>query len=246
MTAVLEHVNPYSKFGLKRRPIYDETIGLISENETLTGKLPDRTATFFKASPEGSFFDGIDCIDHLEILKEQQQRIQERQMRELMLRQNIGGGTFSVARLQQQMRENVQPDAEVANAREVSTSVQQDTNLTEASIQAQLQERARQAVDRQQQTGEAHRSGGFLSGTATPVLERIFSGLSGSRPSTPLLRMPQSQRPPPATPPRQQPQMINIASDTEVSSGEMLTAREEISRICRHQAGNHLLFIEGR
>ena len=79
MTAVLENVNPYSKYGLKRRPTYDEIANLISENETLTGTLPDRRATRFKASPEGSFFDGMDS---LEILKEQQHRIMERQMRE--------------------------------------------------------------------------------------------------------------------------------------------------------------------
>ena len=53
MTAVLENVNPYSKYGLKRRPTYDEIIGLIDDNEKLTGQLPDREATKFKASPEG-------------------------------------------------------------------------------------------------------------------------------------------------------------------------------------------------
>ena len=39
MTATLKMNNPYSKLGLKRRPTYDEIIGLISENETITGKL---------------------------------------------------------------------------------------------------------------------------------------------------------------------------------------------------------------
>ena len=139
MTAVLENVNPYSKYGLKRRPTYDEIIGLIGENEKLTGKLPNRDATQFKASQEGSFFDGM---DHLEI--------HERQMRELMMRQNLGNNIYSIARLQQQRRENIQPDAEI---------YQDDNNLHEASIQTALQERARQAVSREQQTGEAHRSG---------------------------------------------------------------------------------------
>ena len=46
MTATLKMNNPYSKLGLKRRPTYDEIIGLISENETITGKLPNRDATF--------------------------------------------------------------------------------------------------------------------------------------------------------------------------------------------------------
>lgn len=217
-TATLELVNPYSKFGLKRRPTYDEIIGLFSENETLTGQLPDRRATQFKSSQEGSFFDGL---DHLEILKEQQQRISERQMRELMMRQNLGGSTFSIERLNQQLRERVQPEAEV----------QQDTGLNEASIQAQLQERARQAVERQQQTGEAHRQGGFLSGRTTPIIEGIFNTLSPlSRGGfSPLVRTDSRDVPPLQMPspqqPRQQPEVINIASESEA---EMLTAREDV------------------
>lgn len=46
-TATLEMINPYSKYGLKRRPTYDEIIGLIGENEKITGNLPNRDATFF-------------------------------------------------------------------------------------------------------------------------------------------------------------------------------------------------------
>ena len=85
MTATLKMNNPYSKLGLKRRPTYDEIIGLISENETITGKLPNRDATFFKGSPEGSFFDGSDS---LEVLKDEQERLLLKQMGELLLRQN--------------------------------------------------------------------------------------------------------------------------------------------------------------
>lgn len=95
-TMALENINPYSKYGLTRRPTCEEIVNLIGENETLTGTLPDRTATRFKASQEGSFFDGL---DHLEILKEQQNRIHERQLRELIMRQNLGGGTYNIARL---------------------------------------------------------------------------------------------------------------------------------------------------
>ena len=214
-TAVLENINPYSKYGLKRRPTYEEIIGLIGENETLTGTLPDRTATQFKASQEGSFFDGL---DHLEILKEQQQRIHERQLRELIMRQNLGGGTYNIARLQQQRRENIQPDAEL----------QHDNNLHEASIQTSLQERARQSVEREQQTGEAHRQG-FLSGTVTPIIDRIFSVTTPKTPTTPVptLRMPTPQRPIPQLP-HHRPKPIHIGSDVEeISSAEMHTGRDE-------------------
>ena len=78
MTATLKMNNPYSKLGLKRRPTYDEIIGLISENETITGKLPNRDATFFKGSPEGSFFDGSDS---LEVLKDEQERLLLKQIK---------------------------------------------------------------------------------------------------------------------------------------------------------------------
>ena len=86
MTAVLENVNKFSYLGLRRRPTYNEVIGLIKENEALANPLPNRDATFFKASNEGSFFDGL---DHLEVLKEQQQRILQRQVQDLLLRQNV-------------------------------------------------------------------------------------------------------------------------------------------------------------
>ena len=36
-TATLENVNKFSKIGLRRRPTYQEIIGLIDENEKITG-----------------------------------------------------------------------------------------------------------------------------------------------------------------------------------------------------------------
>ena len=209
MTAVLENVNPYSKYGLKRRPTYDEIANLISENETLTGTLPDRRATRFKASPEGSFFDGMDS---LEILKEQQHRIMERQMRELLMRQNLGGGTFSIARLQQQRSENVQPEP----------VVHRDRNLRDVAIQTELEETARRTEEREQQTGEAHRQGGFLGnavGGATSVIGGIMSGVGGvlnratSSTSTPA--MPATPKAKPAPPPKETPEDIDISTDAE-------------------------------
>ena len=173
-TATLELINPYAKYGLKRRPTYDEIIGLIGENETLTGTLPDRTATQFKASQEGSFFDGL---DHLEILKEQQNRIHERQMRELLMRQNLGGGTYSIVKLQDQRRGGLAspPDPEVET----------DSALQSTQIQTELQERANQAVSRQQQTGEAHRT--FLErASSLPIIGGLLSSPARTPVRTPM------------------------------------------------------------
>ena len=211
-TATLELINPYSKYGLKRRPTYDEIIGLIGENETLTGTLPDRTATQFKASQEGSFFNGLDS---LEILKEEQNRIQERQLRELMLRRNLGGATYHVERFRRQREENTPPEPETPSSND---------SMTDAHMQTELERRARDFADRQDQTGEAHQ--GILSRSASSLMEGIFGGLSplsrtGSRAQTPALQMPQPKRE------QATPQVINIASDVETSEAEMLTARGE-------------------
>ena len=160
MTAVLENINKFSHLGLKRRPTYDEVIGLIRENETITGNLPDRTATFYKASQEGSFFDGSDA---LEILKEQQNRIMEREMRDILMRRNarLSGRTFNVDRIQ------------ASSSETAPAEVQPDRETLSAGLQADLQRREAQLRDRQQQTGEAHR--GLLSRATMPILEGLFS-----------------------------------------------------------------------
>ena len=79
-------VDKYSIYGLKRRPTYEEITNLISENEKLTGTLPNRDATFFRNSPEGSIFDGADAMEQL---REEQGKLLLRQMSELLLRQNV-------------------------------------------------------------------------------------------------------------------------------------------------------------
>ena len=96
-TARFEIVNPYQKYGLKRRPTFNEILGLLSEDQKLLRPFPDRTATQFRNSPQGSFFDGS---DHVELLKEQQNRVLDRQMREMILRRQAqqNGGTFHLNR----------------------------------------------------------------------------------------------------------------------------------------------------
>ena len=172
-TATLELVNPYAKYGLKRRPTYNEIANLISENETLTGTLPNRDATFFKKTPQGSFFDGT---DHLEILKEEQNRIMERQMREMLLRQNArrNGTTFNVDRLSGfstpasggfSTPAEVQDDDQVGEM--LSSQMQTELNLG--------QSRRR---DRQQQTGEAH-SQELGRQSRLPTLESFIGAIRG-------------------------------------------------------------------
>ena len=203
-TATLELVNPYSKYGFKRRPTYDEIIGLINENETITGQLPDRTATLYKASPEGSFFDGTDA---LELLKEQQSRILQRQMQDLLLRQTVrnNGGTFNLERHRQSALGTSSP-----------TEVEPDRDMLSAQVQADLEQRQQQLQDRQQQTGQATQS--FLQRTTSlPVIGGMLSSLrgsgSGARSTGSAQQFDLTANNPPEV------------MSSETSEGEMMTAR---------------------
>ena len=215
-TATLELINPFSKYGFKRRPTYDEIIGLINENETITGQLPDRTATLYKASPEGSFFDGTDA---LELLKEQQSRILQRQMQDLLLRQTVrsNGGTFNLER----QRQNTPSSSSSSSSTPISVGSDFGT-LRVAGMQTELQERARQSMSRQQQTGEAHAEQTSQQ-ARLPTLDSFLSGIT-----SPLQRM---IRPLPI--PSRQPQTADLTTgdaeeaEEEFFPEEMTTAREE-------------------
>ena len=214
MTAVLENVNKFSYLGLRRRPTYNEVIGLIRENEALANPLPNRDATFFKASNEGSFFDGL---DHLEVLKEQQQRILQRQVQDLLLRQNVrqNGGTYHLERYRQQS------SSDTSSSTTPMEGEGRDT--LSAGLQADLQRREARLRDRQQQTGEAQAQElsrqsrlpvlqGFISESLTPIFNMIPSPASGS--VFPVLPIPSRQQ--------QEEEEEELIPDEE-----MMTAREE-------------------
>ena len=213
-TATLELVNPYSKYGFKRRPTYNEIIGLINENETITGQLPDRTATLYKASPEGSFFDGTDA---LELMKEQQNRISQRQLQEILLKQNttLRGLTYNLERLRQ--------SSSSSSSSSTPVSIGEDRGTLSAQVQADLQQRQQQLRDRQQQTGEAQAEElsrqsrlpvlqGFISESLTPIFNMIPSPASGS--VFPVLPIPSREQ--------QEEEEEELIPDEE-----MMTAREE-------------------
>ena len=215
MTAVLENVNKFSYLGLRRRPTYSEVIGLIKENEALANPLPNRDATFFKASNEGSFFDGL---DHLEVLKEQQQRILQRQVQDLLLRQNVrqSGGTYHLERHRQQSSSDTSSS--------ITPMEGEGRDTLSAGLQADLQRREARLRDRQQQTGEAQAQElsrqsrlpvlqGFISESLTPIFNMIPSPASGS--VFPVLPIPSRQ------------QQEEEEEEELIPDEEMLTAREE-------------------
>ena len=151
-TQSLELITPYAKFGLKRRPTYEEIANLIGENDLITGKLPNRDATFCKASPQGSFFDGS---DHLELLKDQQMRILDRLMREIMMKQEArrNGHTYAVHKMNAETPVQANDQA-IADEYDFSTPLQ-TTRQHEAMVDTQLQDIATATKRKAEEVGRA-------------------------------------------------------------------------------------------
>ena len=194
-------------------------IGLIKENEVLANPLPNRDATFFKASNEGSFFDGL---DHLEVLKEQQQRILQRQVQDLLLRQNVrqNGGTYHLERYRQQSSSDTSSSS-------TPMSIGEDRGTLSVGLLADLQRREAQLRDRQQQTGEAHGQA-LSSQSRLPTLDSFLQGVT-----TPIRRMIQ---PLPIPARQRQPETIDLTSgDVEDAQEqffpEMMTARSNTEEL---------------
>ena len=151
-TARFELVNPYQKYGLKRKPTFNEILGLLSEDQKLLRPFPDRTATQFRNSPQGSLFDGS---DHVELLKEQQNRVLDRQMREMILRRQAqqNGGTFHVDR----HNDNFSSGESVSDSGMMTPSEASSSQiLYHADLQRGLEERARQETQRRQEVRQRH------------------------------------------------------------------------------------------
>ena len=160
----MANVDKYSIYGLKRRPTYEEIIGVIDEsNEKLTGTLPNRDATFFKNSPEGSYFDGADAMEQL---KEEQGRLLLRQMSDILLRQNVrtAGRTYHTERLQQlpttspviaQPTQPMNVDEELTTQ---TTPTAPSSSTQQASqLNAEITQRGDRATKRREETAINHR-----------------------------------------------------------------------------------------
>ena len=173
---VIDNVNKMSKLGLRRKPTYAEIIGMLDDNEKITGKLPNRDATFFKSSPEGSFFDGSDAMEQL---KEEQGKLLLRQMSDILLRQNVRtvGRTFHTERNQrlpttspviaqptQPMNVDEETPAQVADPTPTvpSSSTQQASQLN-----AEITQRGDKAMKRKEETAMNHRGEVFKQNKPT-------------------------------------------------------------------------------
>ena len=189
-TAKLENVNKFSKYGLRRRPTYEEITNLLDENKKLGLPLPNRDATFFRNSPEGSFFDGI---HQMEDLKDEQQRLLLRQMNDLIMRQNIrtAGRTYHTERARlnafrppQIAEANMQVDEEGTPQPKAQTMPQPksmpSTRLQQASqLDMELQQRGNTAQKRRDEIAmnEAEQVKKFTK----PTLQEQLLGLQPPR-----------------------------------------------------------------
>ena len=183
-TARFELVNQNQKYGLKRKPTFNEILGLLSEDQTLLRPFPDRTATQFRNSPQGSFFDGS---DHVELLKEQQNRVLDRQMREMILRRQAqqNGGTFHVDR----HNDNFSSGESVSDSGMMTPSEASSSQIMyHADLQRGLEERARQETQRRQEVRQRHGEAvNRLNDTLTRnMLRSGFNDMQGMPETEPL------------------------------------------------------------
>ena len=167
-------VDKYSIYGLKRRPTYEEIIGIIDEsNEKITGKLPNRDATFFKSSPEGSFFDGSDAMEQL---REEQGKLLLRQMNDILLRQNVrtAGRTYHTERIQQlptttpviaQPTQPMNVDEELTT--QTTPTVPTSSTQQASQLNAELTQRGDRATKRREETAMNHRGEVFKQNKPT-------------------------------------------------------------------------------
>ena len=202
-TAVIENVNNMSKYGLRRKPTYEEITNLISENEKLTGTLPNRDATFFRNSPEGSIFDGADAMEQL---KEEQGRLLLRQMSDILLRQNVrtAGRTYHTERLQQlpttspviaQPTQPMNVDEELTT--QTTPTVPSSSTQQASQLNAELTQKANTTMKRREETAMNHRGEVFKQ--SKPTIPEQIHHINPPRSFAPI-----------------KPESFNIATDDEV------------------------------
>ena len=205
-TAVID-TNKMNKLGLRRKPTYSKIIGMIDDNDKITGKLPNRDASMFRNSPEGSYFDGVDALEQL---REEQGRLLLKQMSELMLRQNArtAGKTFHAERTRrlplqspvisqpsQPMNVEEETPAQVTNP----TPTAPTSSTAQASqLNAELSDRGNKAMKRKEETAMNHRGEVFKQ--SKPTIAQQIHQINPPRSFVPINGMPQQ---------------FNIATDDE-------------------------------
>ena len=218
-TAKLENVNNFSNIGLRRRPTYEEVIGLLDENKTLVGKLPNRDATCFRNSNEGSFFDGV---EQMEALKDEEARLLLRQMGDILLRQNVrtAGKTFHAEKARQMPLQapnifsanqpmQVDEEGNATPAPPAPTQIPLTTRLQQASqLGTELAQRMQTSMKRKEETAVNHRGEVFKQTKPSIIEETMMPPLSKPRSFVPI-----------------RPANFNISTEDETNETDMKQSR---------------------
>ena len=183
-TARFELDNPYQKYGLKRKPTFNEILGLLSEDQNYYDLfLTEQQLNLGTPRKVVSLMEAI----MLNLLKEQQNRVLDRQMREMILRKQAqeSGGTFHLNRHNDSFTsEQSVSDSGMMTPSDVSSS----QIIYHADAQRELEQRARGLAERQQQIGQRHGEAvNRLNDTLTRnMLRSGFNDLRGMPESEPL------------------------------------------------------------
>ena len=169
---------------MKRKPTFNEILGLLSEDQTLLRPFQTEQQHSLEIHRRVVSFDGS---DHVELLKEQQNRVLDRQMREMILRRQAqqNGGTFHVDR----HNDNFSSGESVSDSGMMTPSEASSSQIMyHADLQRGLEERARQETQRRQEVrqrrGEAVNR---LNDTLTRnMLRSGFNDLRGMPEAEPL------------------------------------------------------------
>ena len=168
-TAVID-TNKMNKLGLKRKPTYSEIVGMLDDNDKITDKLPNRDATMFKSSPEGSFFDGADAMEQL---REEQGKLLLRQMSEVLLRQNVRtvGRTFHAEKTRQLPLQSP-VISQPTQPMKATPTMPSSSNQQASQLNAELTQRGDKSMKRKEETAVNHRGEVFKQNKPT-ITEQI-------------------------------------------------------------------------
>ena len=142
---------------------YEDILELVSDNEEALKPFPNRDAVFYKASNKGSYFDGK---DHLDRLKAEQKRINERVVRDHILREYAtdndlthralwdAGAEATDTPAQSEMYNIATPIEEYGNDEFFDTD--EDTSFTRVQLEGVIQRAEETRQQNQQDIVQAH------------------------------------------------------------------------------------------
>ena len=169
-------------YGLRRQLAYEEVAGML-DNSKLFTPLPEYPYTEYKDSFEGSYFDNI--TERIDLLKDQQQRILDRQMTEAMLRKEATSRGVDINVLRAQTAPTYYDIGDQGRTEESEMMSVMSFGRQREGIEERMRDfEEQEARDREQSRSSVSRIIGGGLNTAFHGLTRQFLGSSGSAPAT--------------------------------------------------------------